>query len=139
MTLVTLVYTGPLVAMCDRTDSHHKWTVAALGSITGALTTCEAVLTEVCFLLKRNYGRIDAIFDLLDQDLLCVDFDFASEHRRVQQLMNRYADLPASLADACLVRMTELIPNSRVMTLDRDFTVYRRHGRQAIPLLSPCF
>ena len=82
---------------------------------------------------------VAAIFDLLDQDLLCVDFDFASEHRRVQQLMNRYADLPTSLADACLVRMTELIPNSRVMTLDRDFTIYRRHGRQAIPLLSPSF
>lgn len=137
MTVVTLVDTGPLVAMCDRADAHHQWTVAALQSVKGALTTCEAVLTETCFLLKRHYGRADAIFELLENDLLCVEFDLGAEYKRVQQLMNRYADLPTSLADACLVRMTELIPHSRVMTLDQDFTIYRRHGRQAIPLVAP--
>ena len=137
MTIVTLVDTGPLVAMCDRADTHHKWTVASLESVAGALTTCEPVLTEACFLLKRHYGGADAIFELLDHDLLCIEFDLAAEYKRVQQLMSRYADLPVSLADACLVRMTELIPNARVMTLDSDFMVYRRHGRQAIPLLSP--
>ncbi len=137
MTVVTLVDTGPLVAMCDRNDAHHKWTVASLTSVNGALTTCEPVLTEACFLLKRNYGGADAMFELLGRDLLCIDFDLGSEYKRVQQLMGRYADLPTSLADACLVRMAELIPNSRVMTLDRDFSIYRRHGRQSIPLLSP--
>ena len=137
MTIVTLVDTGPLVAMCDRNDAHHKWTTATLASVSGALTTCEPVLTEACFLLKRNYGDADAIFELLGRDLLCIDFDLASEHKRVQQLMSRYSDLPSSLADTCLVRMAELIPNSRVMTLDRDFSIYRRHGRQIIPLLSP--
>ena len=137
MTIVTLVDTGPLVAMLDRNDAHHKWMVASLASVTGALTTCEPVLTEVCFLLKRNYGAADAVFELLGQDLLRIEFDLASEYKRVQQLMGRYADLPVSLADACLVRMAELIPDSRVMTLDRDFTIYRRHGRQTIPLLSP--
>ena len=137
MTIVTLVDTGPLVAMCDRNDAHHKWTVASLASVTGALTTCEPVLTEACFLLKRNYGGADAMFELLGRDLLRIDFDLGSEYKRVQQLMGRYADLPTSLADACLVRMAELVPNSRVMTLDRDFSIYRRHGRQSIPLLSP--
>jgi hypothetical protein len=42
------------------------------------------------------------------------------------------------LADACIVRMTELIRDSRVVTLDRaDFSVYRRNGRDLIPLVAP--
>ena len=50
--------------------------------------------------------------------------------------MKRYADTPMSLADACLVRMTELVPDARVMTLDSDFYVYRKHGRQTISLVA---
>jgi hypothetical protein len=48
-----------------------------------------------------------------------------------------YADVPMSLADACLVRMSELFPKHRVMSLGSDFHVYRRNRLQVIPLLSP--
>lgn len=51
--------------------------------------------------------------------------------------MRRYADVPMSLADACLVRMSELSDDASVLTLDSDFRIYRRLGRQAIPLLTP--
>ena len=136
MSAVILVDTGPLVALFDKRDKYHAWTVAALGSTVGPLTTCEAVLTEVCFLLKQQFGGAEEVFELLDRGLLQLRFDLGAEHERVAQLMKRYGDLPMSLADACLVRMAETIPASRVMTLDTDFTVYRRHGRQVIPLLA---
>jgi hypothetical protein len=42
-----------------------------------------------------------------------------------------------SLADACLVRMSELHDNARIFTLDSGFKLYRRHSRQAIPLIFP--
>jgi predicted nucleic acid-binding protein len=137
VTTVTLVDTGPLVAFCDQRDKHHDWTVATLGSISGPLTTCEAVLTEACFLLKQQFDGAEEIFELLNRGLLQIRFDLAVEHERVGQLLKRYGDLPTSLADACLVRMAEVFPTSRVMTIDRDFLVYRRHGRQVIPLLAP--
>ena len=136
MSAVILVDTGPLVALFDKRDKYHAWTVAALGSTVGPLTTCEAVLTEVCFLLKQQFGGAEEVFELLDRGLLQLRFDLRAEHERVAQLMKRYGDLPMSLADACLVRMAETIPASRVMTLDTDFKVYRRHGRQVIPLLA---
>ena len=123
--------------MCNRRDAHHEWTLSALTSVTGALTTCEPVLTETCFLLKQAFGGADEIFEMIERGLLRIEFSVAAEYKRVQYLMNSYADLPTSLADACLVRMAELHPSSRVMTLDRDFTIYRRHGRQTIPLLAP--
>ncbi len=137
MTVVTLVDTGPLVAMCNKRDRYHAWTLTALRNVAGALTTCEPVLTEACFLLKQAFGGADELFELMERGLLRIEFSVAVEHKRVQHLMSRHADLPTSLADACLVRLAELHPSSRVMTLDRDFTVYRRHGRQAIPLLAP--
>jgi hypothetical protein len=52
-------------------------------------------------------------------------------------LMTKYATVPMSLADACLVRMTELNSGSTVLTLDRDFRVYRRTGRHVVPVIAP--
>jgi len=42
-----------------------------------------------------------------------------------------------ALADACLVRMAEQHAESPVLTLDRDFTVYRRHGRLTVATVMP--
>ncbi len=64
-------------------------------------------------------------------------FDLAREVERVQELQKRYADQPMALADACLVRMSELHATSKVFTIDSDFSVYRKHGRRVIPLLLP--
>ncbi|MFM2055996.1 MAG: hypothetical protein RLY71_381 [Pseudomonadota bacterium] len=55
----------------------------------------------------------------------------------VQTLFKRYDNIPASLADACLVRMSEMYPASRVFTLDSNFHIYRQHGRRVIPLIRP--
>jgi hypothetical protein len=55
----------------------------------------------------------------------------------IAHLRRKYADVPMSVADACLVRLAEQLGQCAVLTLDDDFTVYRRHGRHVIPLLSP--
>jgi uncharacterized protein len=55
----------------------------------------------------------------------------------VQALFERYDNVPASLADACLIRLSELYERCRVMTLDADFHIYRRHGRKVIPVIRP--
>ena len=51
--------------------------------------------------------------------------------------MQKYGDVPMSLADACLVRMTEILSNSLVLTTDAHFRIYRRHSRQVIPCAMP--
>lgn len=65
------------------------------------------------------------------------DFDVRREITSLRRLLRKYRDLPATLADVCLVRMSELHRECSVFTLDRDFHVYRRNGRQSIPVLSP--
>jgi len=74
---------------------------------------------------------------LLERQVLRLNFDLGENFGQVSSLMKRYANVPMSLADACLVRMSELTTDSTVFTLDGDFRIYRRHGRQKIALLMP--
>ena len=101
------------------------------------LLTCEPVLTETCFLLGRGTGNPRVVLQAVRMGILQVDFDLPFQASSLENLMERYADTPMSLADACIVRLAELQPDCRVFTLDRDFSRYRRHGRQIIPLLAP--
>ena len=59
------------------------------------------------------------------------------ERQALWKLIRKYEDLPMSLADACLVRLAELHPAARVFTLDSHFRVYRKNGRQQIPVIIP--
>mgnify|MGYP003449622730 FL=1 len=101
------------------------------------MTTCEAVLSEACFLLHRINGGQDAVLELVARGIVTVTFSLAAELAAVRKLMARYASIPMSLADACLVRMSELDPRATVITLDSDFKIYRRNRRQTIPVLLP--
>jgi len=129
--------TGPLVAYLNRNDQYHQWAVDEMGRIEPALLTCEAVLSEACFLLRRYRGASGAVMELLERNLVVPAFRLADEITHVQRLMRKYEDVPMALADACLVRMSELVPDASVMTFDAGFKIYRRNRRQVVPILSP--
>ena len=137
MSGTTLVDAGPLVAFLNRGDAHHVWARAQLARLHPPLVTCEAVLAEACDLLRRHPGGVPALLTVLDRGLVSVGFRLDEHVRRVAELMDRYGDVPMSLADACLVRMSEMSPGSPVLTLDPAFRGYRRLGRQTIPLIIP--
>jgi len=132
-----IVDTGPLVALLNTRDAHHAWAREALDQIDPPIATCEAVLSEACFLVRNIKGGADAVLELVTRGIIKVDFHFETEVGSVRKLMSRYASVPMSLADACLVRMSELDARSSVLTLDSDFKVYRRNKRQVIPVISP--
>lgn len=132
-----LLDTGPLVALLDKRDQHHDWATGIAVRFPAPWHTCESVLSEACFLMRTLPEARRAILVMLRQRLLTVGMRLDQEAERVAKLMDDYADVPMSLADACLVRMSELIPDCVVLTLDGDFRVYRRHGRKNIPVLMP--
>ena len=101
------------------------------------MLTCEPVLTEACFLLKREGHEADPLFALLEQGVIRVGLDIQGELADLRALMHRYRNKPMSLADACLVRLSELHSDAEVFTLDSDFRIYRRHGNKVIPVLMP--
>ena len=129
--------TGPLVAYFDRREPHHEWVCSALKEWSEPMVTCDAVLAETAFVLSRKGQPPDVVFSLLTEGLVTLGFDTAKNHRELAALMRAYRNVPMSVADASLVRLSELRRDSVVFTLDRDFLVYRRHGRQRIPLLAP--
>lgn len=129
--------TGPLVAYLDRSDQDHAWAKEVFMGITRPLLTCEAVIAEALFLLRRGGIGPDGLLDLIVRGLVVPKFNLAGEIAAIQQLMKTYCNIPMSLADACLVRMSEIHGDSKVMTLDSDFTVYRKSRRKVIPLICP--
>ena len=74
---------------------------------------------------------------LLRREAVAVSFELRTERNRVLQLMDKYRALPMSLADACLVRMSETLADPLLLTTDDDFRLYRRHGRQVVPAALP--
>lgn len=132
-----IVDAGPLVALLNRSDTHHKWVVQQLGDIQPPMLTCEAVLAEATYLTRAVPGARAALIEMLGEGFLSIGIALADHHSTILTMVRRYTDVPMSLADACLVRLAELYPQSPVLTLDSDFVVYRKNGRQVIPVIHP--
>ncbi len=132
-----VVDTGPLVALLNRRERHHSWVAKVMDTIEPPLFTCDPVLSEACFLLRHIGGGSDGVLELVARGLVRSDFHVMAEADSIRTLMKKFASVPMSLADACLVRMTELDQKSVVLTLDSDFKIYRRNKRQMVPTLMP--
>ena len=135
--MIYILDTGPLVAAFRRPedgDPFTPWAAKLLRSLPYPLFTCDAVLTEAAHFLRSPARLLEAV----RRGLLVSRFDTQSAAPRLAELVRKYADRPMDFADACLVYLSEQTKDSKVVTIDRaDFTVYRRHGREAIPLLLP--
>lgn len=129
--------TGPLVAYFDRREAHHEWAVAQMDALEPPLLVNEPVLTEALFLLRRYPDAASALLELVERDVLRITFHLGDHIGDLRSLMHKYADIPMSLADACIVRMAEMNERHVVLTLDSDFSIYRRSGRSPLSLLSP--
>jgi uncharacterized protein len=132
-----IVDTGILIAAIDRRDSHHHWVTEQLKHISPPLLTCEAVISETWFLLQRVKNGRAALLQLLTNRHVEIRFDLQLELAAVLALLDCYQSVPASLADAELVRMSELYSHSYIFTLDSDFQVYRKNRNLPIPLITP--
>ena len=124
-----------LVALLSRDDRHHDWIAGQTDTLPWPWLSCEAALTEAFHLLgEKGAPRLK---DLLRRGAVVLSFDLGDQLEPVLGLMDKYADVPMSLADACLVRMSETLRDPVVLTTDTDFKIYRRHSRQVVPCLLP--
>lgn len=129
--------TSFLVAFLRERDEFHDWAVKALHSHAGRLVTCEPVLAETCHLVRDRLDARKALLSAVAEGNLEILFRLSDEAAALEKLMARYRNVPMSLADACLVRMAELHPESVVFTLDEDFKIYRKSNRQIIQTFMP--
>jgi uncharacterized protein len=132
-----IVDTGPLVAFFDRAERHHSWVAERIEELDAPLLVCEPVLAETMYLLARYPKAQDAVLKLIQNGALSIAFQLNEHVDALRKLLQKYRDTPMSLADACIVRMSEIHDRLPVLTLDSDFLVYRRHGRAPLPLIHP--
>ncbi|MCI0357717.1 MAG: PIN domain-containing protein [Planctomycetaceae bacterium] len=137
MSLSIIVDAGPLVALVDRRDKYYDWATEQFALLEPPLLVCEAVLLEASHLARHLPQGQASIMEFLIRGLVTVAFDLEHEAQAIYALLRKYRDVPMSLADSCLVRMSELHPGSVVLTVDSDFHIYRQHGRRTIPTIMP--
>ena len=134
---ISLVDTGAFVALLDRSDYHHAWAVECFKTLKPPVFSCEAVLAEAWHLLGDAPPSRTTLAALCQKGIIRTEFSFQDNASDVWRLLKKYAGTPMDFADACLVRLSEIHSSACVWTTDLDFRVYRKMGRQIIPLLAP--
>jgi predicted nucleic acid-binding protein len=124
-----------LVALLNKRETDHDWAAAQAVLLPPPWKTCEAALSEAFHLL--GLSGMPALAGLIEERAVVSEFDAQLHIDDVLRLMKKYVDVPMSFTDACLVRMSEVLSNPTILTTDSDFRVYRRHGRQVIPVAAP--
>ncbi|MBS0279011.1 MAG: PIN domain-containing protein [Proteobacteria bacterium] len=130
-----IVDTSFLVALFKQRDRHHRWAVQQAARFDPPWHTCESVLSETFYLVGT--AGTDVLAQLFERNVLKISLDLSQHQGAVMALMNKYRKVPMSIADGCLVRLTEILPDPVLLTADSDFRIYRRHGRQMIPCIMP--
>jgi len=131
--VIGIADTGFLVAFAARRDQFFPWAHALAERLHEPLLTCEAVLAETAFHVQSSA----LVLRMLETGLVRLAFDMESHQPELASLAKRYADRAPDLADLCLIRMSELNPKHPIITVDGDFRVYRRNGRELIPVIMP--
>lgn len=135
--MTVLLDTGPWVALLSRHDTHHKWAVEQFRRLPPPLLSCEAVVAEICFLLRHSGFDPALALQFIERGVVQLPFVLQEQIGSVSALFKRYENVPASLADAALIRLAEINDSPLLLTTDSVFQIYRRHGRQMIPLVKP--
>ena len=130
-----LVDSSFLVALLSRREADHRWADEQAQRLPPPWVTCEAVISEASYLLGVRGTR--SLFGLLHRGAVVCSYRFADDVEAISKLLEKYQDVPMSFADACLVRMTEIINDPVLLTTDADFRIYRRYGRQVVPCVLP--
>lgn len=120
-----LVDTGPLVAILDRDDPDHVRCAQAFRQIRPPLLTTWPVMTEAMYLVAFSRRAQDGLLEMIQRGAVAIVPLTGQDVPRFRVLMDKYRDTPMDFADATLVRVAERDGIANVLTLDKDFGVYR--------------
>ena len=123
------------MALLDRSERHHSASVDSVSELIGPLITCEAVIAEACYLLRNIEGAPEAVIENVHAGVFQTPARLVDRAAAIQKLLRKYRDVPMDLADACIVDLADQVGTGRILTLDRDFEVYRWRSRRKFELM----
>ena len=132
-----LLDTGVIVALLDRSERYHLKCVEVLAAVGAPLVTCEAVIAESCYLLRRLPGAAETIVANVTLGIFQVAFQLSRSAPRIQKILRKYRDRQIDFADACLIDLATELRTGEILTLDGDFRVYRWGANKPFDLLIP--
>ncbi len=130
-----LLDTGVVVALLDRSERYHARCAEAVGELERPLVTCEAVIAESCYLLRRLPGAAETILENVARGVFHIPFQLSQSAAPVAAIMRKYRDQPADFADACLIHLADELNAGEILTLDREFVQYRWRKTRRFDLL----
>lgn len=130
-----LLDTGVIVALLDRSEAMHRPCAQAVRETESLLITCEAVITESCYLLRNLPGAVEAVIDNVAAGIFQIPLQLSREAVGIKQILRKYQDRRVDLADACLIRLAEELGTADILTLDQDFAIYRWGRNKAFRML----
>jgi predicted nucleic acid-binding protein len=120
-----LLDTGVIVALLDRSERFHQACAKTVRDLEAPLVTCEAVIAESCYLLRNLPGAPEAVIENVVAGIFQVPFQLSREAASVKQVLRKYRDRRIDFADACLIRLADEFETAGMLTLDKDFEIYR--------------
>jgi predicted nucleic acid-binding protein len=132
-----LLDTGVIVALLDRSERFHRRCVEVVEGLGSPLVTCEAVIAESCYLLRSLGGAPESVLENVVRGVFQTPFQLSRSAAGVRRTLQKYRDLPADFADACLVALAGDLGTGDILTLDRDFETYRWRRNRRFRLLVP--
>ncbi len=129
--------TGPIVSLLDASDSFHAQCVEAIGTLGAPLVTCEAVVAESCYLLRRVKGAPQAVLQNVSSGVFQIPLPIVSYADEASRILTKYQRRDTDLADACLIHLAEAFHSGDILTLDHDFEFYRWSRNKPFRLIIP--
>jgi predicted nucleic acid-binding protein len=126
-----LLDTGVIVACLDRREQFHARSAEIVLGLRAPLVTCEAVIAESCYLLRRLPAACEAVLDNVAAGIFQIPFRLSDSADRVRRILHQYRDRNIDLADASLIQLANELGTGDILTLDRDFHVYRWGANKA--------
>jgi predicted nucleic acid-binding protein len=120
-----LLDTGVIVALLDRSESWHQACARTVRELPAPLITCEAVIAESCYLLRNVPGAAEVVMENVAAGIFQIPCQLSRDSAGVKQMLRKYRDRGIDLADACLICLAEEFAAGDILTLDRDFKIYR--------------
>ncbi len=130
-----LLDTGVIVALLDRSERSHAACVRAVEETSAPLVTCEAVIAESCYLLRKQPRAAEAILENVSSGAFQIPFQLTEAAGPLQRLFRKYRDSGMDFADACLVHLAGQLQTGDILTLDQDFEIYRWGANKPFRLL----
>jgi predicted nucleic acid-binding protein len=137
MAMTVVVDTGALIALLSKRDHHHRWAVEQARKLPLPWLTCEAVFSESYHRVGSSPFARQSLLNMIRRGALTFPLSLAPALSEVTGFLEKYSDLPTSVADACLFHLAAHQPGAVIWTTDRDFLIYRTAGRKRVKTLLP--